>query len=133
MHKVFPYIALFTGFVVFSGCKKKVPDATKDNTVVTITFHSPVTGDTWQKGTETHIEAIIDADAMMGGWTTLIMNADKSDTIDIHTEYYEQTQYLAHYHWVPPSDTPDTLSISVLALDKQGDVLKEGSTSVKCN
>lgn len=131
--KIVSTIVSFLIAITITGCKKKVPDATKENTVVTITFHSPVTGDIWQKGSETHIEAIIDADAMMGGWTTLIMNADKSDTIDVYTEYYEQTQYLAHYHWVPPSDTPDTLMIAVQALDKQGALLKEGLTSVICN
>ncbi len=121
---------LLTG--VLFACHKDIPDATIENSIVSITFHSPLQGDVWEKNVETHIEAIIDADAMMGGWSTLITTLDHSDTLDFYSELYEQTQYIVHHHWIPPAETPDTILVRVFALDKQGLKLKEASVSVKC-
>lgn len=122
-----------SSIIVSTSCKKDVPDATIENSYISIEFHSPIKGETWYKGSESHIEAIINADAMMGGWRSLILNKDRSDTIERYSDFYEQTQYLVHHHWIPDFNSPDTLMIVVQALDKLGTVLKEDSTMVLCS
>jgi hypothetical protein len=125
------YIALIALAWSLLSCKKEVPDAVAGTTNVSISFNSPNSNDIISVGEEFHIEGIIDADAMMGGWQILIINSE-NDTVVEYLEPYEQTQYIFHYHWFPtPTDTGANI-VRVDALDKSLNSLESKSVSISC-
>jgi hypothetical protein len=71
---------LFVALGLFS-CKKEVPYAQEGITAVSIEFNFPAQNEQINVGEETHVEGIIDADEMMGGWDVLVTKVGEGDTI----------------------------------------------------
>lgn len=124
---------LIVSLIIWSlfACKKEVPYADASTTEISITFKSPTDNGILSVGEESHIEGIIDANAMMSGWSILMTRAN-GDTIGYYQDLYDQTQYLFHSHWIPTYTDTGTINITASALDKGFDVLKSASITVEC-
>lgn len=110
-----PYIVLSL-LIGVSACKKEIPYAEEGKVTVTITFNNPKEGQKIATGEEVHIEGIIDADAVLSGWKTTVISVPSGDTLDLHEERYEQTQFIVHHHFLVPQMNTNQLQITIDAL-----------------
>lgn len=131
MKKLAAYLLVTGAFL--ASCKKEVPYAQEGITAVSIEFNFPAQNEQITVGEETHVEGIIDADEMMGGWDVLVKKVGEGDTILQHGEYCEQTQYVFHHHWYPQMNAVGQLEVEVRALTKDGAILDRASRIVSCN
>lgn len=125
------FIALTAFLCGLSSCKEEVPYAVKDVSEIEIQFQSPEAQSTWSAGNEIHVEGIIDADAMMGGWSISIAS-DTGEEISYYRDVFDQTQYLFHYHWYSAQQDTGNIVITVNALNQNQEVLKSKSVSIYC-
>lgn len=91
-----PYIWLI-GFLslnlVITSCKEDIPAATKESGTVNISITSPVSNEVVSGPTEVHLDGIIDADAMLGGWKSILIDTETEEVVDEFDQLYSQTQY----------------------------------------
>lgn len=113
------------------SCKKDPPVAVPGTTEVEITFQSPESSTTVSISEEIHIEGIIDANALMGGWK-IFASSENGDTIAFYEDHFEQTQYIFHYHWFPTPQETGTVTIQVEALDVNFNSLATKEIQILC-
>ncbi len=105
------------------GCKKDIPDAVVGETEISFSWQSPTSNSIIHISEEVHVDGIISANAMMGGWRASIVRSSTGEIMSVYEDLYEQTQYMFHHHWyTSPSDTGE-MYIIVEALDKNINVL----------
>lgn len=112
--KILPHIT-WISFVIVStlvlACKPKATTfATPGTSEITLSITNPIEDGVFSSGETIHLDGIADADAILGGWRSTLINASTGEVIDTFEQRYEQTQYILHHHWV--IDSQDTLSLT---------------------
>lgn len=122
-------IVLLISVRLFTSCNEDIPVATKETSEISITITSPSVNETVSGPTEVHLDGIIDANALLGGWKSILIDSSSGEVIDEYEDYYSQTQYIVHHHWIiNPNDTLE-LEVIVQALSVEDEVLDEKSVS----
>lgn len=120
-------IVLLISVRLFTSCKEDIPVATKETSEISITITSPSVNETVSGPTEVHLDGIIDANALLGGWKSILIDSSSGEVIDEYEDFYSQTQYIVHHHWIiNPNDTLE-LEVIVQALSVEQEILDEKS------
>lgn len=124
---------LFLSIIAFVSCKdKNVQDAIVGQTSVKIMFLEPTAGQIVPSNEQIHMEARIEADALMGGWRANLIDREKNEVLDSFEDLYNQTQYFAHHHWILEVDSTKNLKIEVFALSTEKKVLGSKTIELSC-
>lgn len=115
---------LLLALLLVVSCKKEQPtDAVVGETQVEIVFLKPSVGESVASNEQIHMEARIDADALMGGWRVNLIDLESSEVLNSYEDLYNQTQYFAHHHWILEVDEVKNLQIEIFALNPSKEVL----------
>lgn len=110
--------------LLVASCKKEQPkDAVVGETQVEIVFLKPTSGESVSSNEQIHMEARIDADALMGGWRVNLIDVESSEVLNSYDDLYSQTQYFAHHHWILETDSAKNLQIEIFALNPSNEIL----------
>lgn len=122
-------IVLLVSLSILTSCKEDIPVATKETSEISISITSPSINEMVSGPTEMHLDGIIDANALLGGWKSILIDSNSGEIIDEYEDYYSQTQYIVHHHWIiNPNDTLN-LEVIVQALSVEQEVLEEKSVN----